>query len=114
MGVGSMLIINLSRGAWGLWQAQDRMKEADRRLEELTKKKQALEAQLNYQMTESYAEQEIRNKLGMAKPGELVAILPEGDKNQVPSTEYQVNNVPDYSSAANEPNWKKWLNVFGF
>lgn len=111
MVVGGMLIFNLSRGAIGLWKAQDRLKEAEKQLQKLTNDKTALEEQLKYQLSDDYAEKEIRQKLGMAKPGEMVVILPE--ISPIPTTPLR-QGFAGQASNDNLPDWKKWLKVLGF
>ena len=113
VGLGVILSVNLSRGGWGLFKAQDRIKEAEEKVAQLEMEKRELEVQVKYQLSEGYAEKEIRDKLSMAKPGEVVVILPEQNQPQATSDTLQAvqanTEMPD-----TQPNWRKWLKVFGF
>lgn len=66
-------------------------------LDLLKKENDALKKDLEYKESSQFAELEIRNKLGLAKPGETVVIVPKedmSDKSQVTSR--------------SKPNWQKW------
>lgn len=117
--LGMLLIVNLSRGIWSLLKARDRIREAEERLAQLVAQKKELEKQVQYQLSEGYAEKEIRDKLSMAKPGEVVVILPQIKDNVGSSSsgsEFSGQRTVDSEKQATndfEPNWKKWLGVFG-
>jgi cell division protein FtsB len=78
--------------------------EAQKQLEDLKRENEALKKDLRYKSSDKFAEEEIRNKLGMAKPGETVVILPKGDSN----LQLTANNQPPVDI----PNWQKWWNLF--
>jgi cell division protein FtsB len=112
IGLGILLMINLSRGILGLLKAKERIRQAEVRVEKLTAQKQALEEQVKYQLSEGYAEEEIRDKLGMAKPGEVVVILPEITPQVISHRLQEV--TPEDETLGNQPNWQRWLEVLGF
>lgn len=67
-------------------------------LESLKKQNADLKKELVYKESSQYAELEIRNKLGLAKRGETVVIVPKKEEtsDQRPETRDQ------------KPNWVKW------
>lgn len=66
-------------------------------LDSLKKENEALKKDLEYKESSQFAELEIRNKLGLAKAGEAVVIVPkEETSTQRPETRSQ------------KPNWRKW------
>lgn len=64
-------------------------------------KKRFLQQQLYYVNTSQFIENEAREKLGMAKPGEQIVLAPPEVNKQTK------NESEDYSS-----NWKKWWKLF--
>lgn len=66
-------------------------------LESLKKQNAELERELEYKESSQFAELEIRNKLGLAKPGEVVVVVPKEDTN---------DKVQE--STNTKPNWQKW------
>ncbi|KKQ53081.1 hypothetical protein A2865_04295 [Candidatus Woesebacteria bacterium RIFCSPHIGHO2_01_FULL_39_17] len=81
-------------------------KERDR-VEALSKEKQRLEEELQKVHSEEYIEKQLRDKLGLAKEGEIIVILPEDSvvRKFAPKVEEEEEVLPD-------PNWKKWLQLF--
>ena len=80
-------------------------KEADvRKLEE---ENQNLERKVEEVTSDDYIEKQIRDKLGLAKEGEIVLVLPEPEvlKKFAPKIEEEEEILPD-------PNWKKWIKLF--
>ena len=68
-------------------------------LESLKKQNADLKKELIYKESSQFAELEIRNKLGLARPGETVVIVPKRD---VDSSSGIVNREDS------KPNWVKW------
>ncbi|MBI3342015.1 septum formation initiator family protein [Candidatus Curtissbacteria bacterium] len=67
-------------------------------LDSLKKENEKLKQEFTYKESSQFAELEIRNKLGLAKPGETVVIVPKNSEtsDQGPETGNQ------------KPNWLKW------
>jgi cell division protein FtsB len=57
--------------------------------------------------SQAYIEQQLRDKLGLAKPGEIVVVLPDTAtlEKLAPEAPIEQETLPD-------PNWKKWLKLF--
>lgn len=74
-------------------------------LEKLEAKNAELKARLEYVKSDTFVEKEVRDKLGMAREGETVYILPEN-----------LGQVQEADEAKSEdlkmPNWQKWWRLF--
>lgn len=68
---------------------------------------QNLEEQILTTQTGVFMEREVRDKLGLAKPGEAIVVLPDDEalRKLAPPAPNQAETLPD-------PNWKKWLKLF--
>ena len=99
------LLINLSRDIWRLLHADERMKGAKKKLEQLEAERQELEEKKKDKQSDFYVEEQIRNKLGMAKPDEVILILPE-----------ELSLLREEKERKQEdlqlPNWQKWMKLF--
>jgi len=67
----------------------------------------ALQAQIAQIQSPEFIEGQIRNKLGLAKPGEAIVVLPDADtlRKLAPVVPVEENTLPD-------PNWKRWEKLF--
>jgi cell division protein FtsB len=54
-----------------------------------------------------FIEKEVRDKLGLAKEGEAIVVLPDSEvlKKFAPQATVEVDTLPD-------PTWKKWVKLF--
>jgi cell division protein FtsB len=66
-----------------------------------------LEDQLNVVKSEEYSEKQLRDKLGLAKEGEIILVLPEADIVRKLSPQ-----IPEEEEVKPKPNWQKWLDLF--
>lgn len=101
--IGLSLIFNLSRDILRLIKASDQIRQAEQKVRDLEVEQRQLVEKKEYFQSEEFVEEEARNKLNMAKPGETIVILPPssgvaGDKNK--------------GEQAKIPNWKKWWQLF--
>lgn len=74
------------------------------KVEEENKK---LEEQLKIVKSEEYLEKQLRNKMGLAKEGEIVLVLPEADIVRKLSPQ-----IPEEEEIKPKSNWQKWLEMF--
>jgi len=102
--VGIGLIVSLSRDILRLLKSSDKMRLAEKKIEELQKESERLAQKKDYYQSDFFVEEEARNKLNMAKVGETVVILPPNLK--------EVLGVKDSQPAKSLPNWRQWLNLF--
>lgn len=96
-----MIIVNSTKRISSLRDTSKKVGEVEQQLEVLRRDNQNLKAELEYKKSEEFKEEEIRNKLGMVKPGEAVVVLPNDNSEQQPQTR-----------AENIPNYIKWWNLF--
>lgn len=97
-----LIINNLSRSIYDLWQKQDLLTKAQKELVKEQQLNQKLKAELSYAKTRQFVEEEARNKLFLAKPGE----------QQVLISENQLNLGKKEKTESKVPNWRKWWNLF--
>lgn len=96
IGVGSVVLFNLVRQTFILWNADQRITEAQSKVAMLKGQNERLKKDLEYYRTEDFVEREARNKLNLVRPGEVVVL--------VPSPTPLAKAIADYK----DPNWKKW------
>jgi len=102
-----VLSISLIRNVIKISQAGKVVGEASLRVEILKEENLKLQERLSEVQGEAYVEKELRDKLGLAKEGETVLVLPEEDivRSLAPKLTEEEETLPD-------PNWKKWLKLF--
>ena len=93
-------IQSLSRNKLRILEAQERLEKLEKEHEELEEKERAV------QSTE-FKEEQIRDKLGLVKEGEIIVVLPD------PEIVKKFTPLPDVSEESKTvPNWKKWVELF--
>lgn len=97
--VGLFLIVNLTRSIGDLLKAKDKIKEVEKGVTQLKQQNEELKKRLAEVQSPEYLEKIARDKLGLAKEGEVVVILPP----------YQ--SAPEVTEK-NLPNWQKWWKLF--
>ena len=98
-----ILIINLFRDVWRLIQAENRIIETEHKLNSVVKKNEEFVKRQNYYKSDAFLDEQIRNKLQMAKPEETILILPR-----------QISEARSQESQKSQQltNWQKWLALF--
>ena len=66
-----------------------------------------LEEQLKIVQSEEYLEKQLRDKLGLAKEGEIILVLPEADIVRKLSPQ-----IPEEEEVKPKTNFQKWLEMF--
>ena len=102
--LGLYLIVSLSRNIFSLIKKGEEIKEESLKVEKLKAENAKLKEQLEYTTSSEFIEKEARDKLGLAKEGEQVVILPENVEKLVLSSEEEKEEEL--------PNWKKWYRLF--
>ncbi len=77
--VSALLAINSSKRILAFRTTARSVQESQKQLEDLRRENEKLKKDLEFKSSNQFAEEEIRNKLGMAKPGETVVVLPKND-----------------------------------
>ena len=93
--------VRLSRNVWKLWKAGERIKDAESGVRSQELENQELQKRLAEVQSPEFIEREAREKLGLGKEGETIIVLPP--QNEKSNTQYSISN---------EPNWKKWWNLY--
>lgn len=101
-----LIIINVSRDIVSLLKAENRLEKAKQHLSEV--KAENIKAKLLGQqlLGKDFLEQQARDKLGMAKPDEVVVILPDDLKT------FQDYNEPKTDGGKYQEPWRQWLAIF--
>lgn len=101
------LAISLARNVLKLYEVRGQIKKAKERVLSLRKENEGLQERLSETQSEVYIEKQLRDKLGLAKPGEVVVVLPDEEiLKRIGSKPLEEEDfLPD-------PTWKKWLKLF--
>ena len=77
------------------------------KVEKMKEDNAALQAQIAQIQSPEFIEGQIRNKLGLVKPGEAIVVLPDVNilRKLAPQIPVETDTLPD-------PNWKKWEKLF--
>jgi cell division protein FtsB len=102
-----LFLASLIRSLSRITKSKDRIGEARSRVEKLQKENEELKVKLDTSQSEAFIESQLRDKLGLAKEGEIVIVLPEASilRQVAPKFEYEEEVLPD-------PTWKQWLKLF--
>jgi len=84
-----------------------KIEKEKQQVEELKKEREKIIKDIEIAQSQDFVEKQLRDKLSMAKEGEIVVILPDAEevKKFAPRIDEEEEILP-------EPNWKKWLNLF--
>ena len=88
-------------------QARTNLTKVREKVEKLKKDNTELEDRLKEMKSQEYVEKQIRDKLGLAKPGEIVVIMPEEEVLRKLSP-----RIPTEEDVLPDPTWKRWLKLF--
>ena len=103
-----LFMVSLIRNIGRIRGASKKIDEKRQVVDQLENDNQELKKELEIVESNAFIEKQLRDKLGYAKEGEIVVVLPEEDilreigKLKVDETE----KLPD-------PNWVKWAKLFG-
>lgn len=105
--LGFLFLLSLIRNISKIAKAGKRIDKAESRLGKLRKENEEMERKLAEVKSEEYIEKQLRDKLGLAKEGEIVVVLPDEEtlRKIAPS-------VPEEEDVLPDPTWKKWLKLF--
>jgi len=106
--VGVLLIVSLIRGIRRLLRASGEIKLAEEKVQELEKENQQLVEKKKYYQSPEFIEEQARDKLNMAKPGETIVILPPNLEEILGKTKKET----PAQSASWRTNWQRWWKLF--
>ena len=99
--------ISLIRNVTKILDAKRRIKEEGEKVKALEAENEEIRRKIEDVKSQEYLEKQMRDKLGLAKEGEIVVVLPDEEtlRKLVPKEEEEKETLPD-------PTWKKWLKLF--
>jgi len=100
------LTFSLARNITRTNKANLKIEEAKLRVEKLRNENEELNKKLE-NVKEEFIEKQLRDKLGLAKEGEIIVVLPNEEilRKLAPNYTDEEETLPD-------PNWKKWMKLF--
>ena len=104
--IGILLAVRSGVVVLRLWKAGDRLEVARTQLYEAQQENLRLKGQLAEAKSDEYVEREARNMLGYGREGEVIILLPKNEG--VAGKEGVLKEV----ESVNEPNWRKWWNLY--
>jgi len=108
--LGLVAIVSLSvyRSISNLASSRDRVRLAEKHLEESRQKQEELKEELSRVTSDFYKEKQARDKLGLARDSDVVIVLPGEDLLRRLSPRIAIQE----DIKLPEPNWKKWIGLF--
>src|SRR3989338_4046362 len=100
-------IVSMGRSTFQLLGRGDATKEAEVRIRELEGEQARLLEVKEQVESQEFMEKEAREKLGLAKPGEVVVVLPADDVLRRLAPEFDQEHF-----AEEEPIYKRWIKLF--
>ncbi len=99
--------LSLFRNIFKINEVKNRIQREKEKVIKLEEEGRTLEEELKKMQANEYLESQLRDKLGLAKKGESVVILPDPEtlKKLVPE-------IPDEKDYLPDPPYKKWLKLF--
>jgi len=94
------LIFSVGRQVYSLFKAGGRVSSAEQKTSQLEQEKEKLEKELAARDSNEFIEKEARDKLGLAKEGETIAILPK---------KLQVEPQPQVAGQPQISNFSRWI-----
>jgi len=103
-----LVLVSVLRGVSRLISSRDRVETTKAKLEELKKEQERLKFELEAVSSDYYRDKQARDKLGLAKEGEKVVVLPSEEILRRLSP----RKLELEKNEAKEPNWRKWAKLF--
>lgn len=101
------LLYSLSQSITNYLRTGYRIRTAEEEVALLEAKNNTLKQKLQDSETVEFIEQQARDKLNMARPGETVFIIPQSEIDKVVALDKKEEPVREVL-----PNWKGWLRLF--
>ena len=98
-----LLVVNSAKRLLVFRTTSQKVSETELRLSKLREENEALKKELEYKKGDEFAEEEIRNKLGLVREGEAVVIVSQDEK---------VGESSNVFASEDKPNWQKWWELF--
>jgi len=101
------LLISTIRNIGRVRDINSAVQEEKDKVEKMKEENTQLEEQIAQTQGSAFIEKQIRDKLGLAKEGEAIVVLPDAEilRKLAPQMPVEQNSLPD-------PNWRKWMKLF--
>lgn len=99
--------LSLFRNILKINEAKNRIQREKEKVIKLEEEGKILEEELKKMQRNEFLESQLRDKLGLAKKGESVVILPDTE-----TLRKLVPEIPDEKDYLPDPPYKKWLKLF--
>ena len=102
-----LFIVSLIRNILRINRANKEILRAEERVDEAIAENNELKVKVEELRSPEFQEVQLRDKLDLAKEGEIVVVLPDEEvlRKLAPKRIEEENILPD-------PNWKRWMNLF--
>lgn len=105
--VSILLLFSLLKNLTKISEIKKSIQKEEGKLEKLKKENERLKRQALEVESAEFIERQLRDKLGLARKGEIVLVLPDEETLRKLAPE-----IPEEEETLPEPNWKKWLKLF--
>lgn len=103
--IGLIFVYNLFGQILTTLKSGDRLQDATERLHKVELENKQLQKRLEEVSSPRFIEEQARNKLGLAKEGETVIIIPQEKIDQIITSS-------KFQEEERLPNWQGWLRLF--
>lgn len=102
-----LLLISTIRNVQRVKGIRSQVEKEEQKVAKMQAENAQLEEQIAVAEGTNFIEKQIRNKLGLVKPGEAIVVLPDAEilKKMAPQIVTEEDVLPD-------PIWRKWLKLF--
>ncbi len=101
------LAFSLAKNLFKVYDIRKSIEREKQKIAKLQAEQEELKRQTAKVEGSEFIEKQLRDKLGLAKPGEVVLVLPDED-----SLRKLAPHIPEEEQTLPEPNWKRWLKLF--
>ncbi len=102
-----LFALSLFRNVLKVNEVKNRIQREREKVQKLEEEGKILEEELKKMQRNEYLETQLRDKLGLAKKGESVVILPDSE-----TLKSLLSEIPDEKDYLPDPPYKKWLKLF--
>jgi len=102
-----LLLVSTIRNVQRVKGIRSQVEKEEQKVAKMQAENAQLEEQIAVAEGTNFIEKQIRNKLGLVKPGEAIVVLPDVEilKKMAPQIVTEEDVLPD-------PIWRKWLKLF--
>lgn len=101
------LAFSLAKNLLKVYDIRKSIEKEKEKVIKLRQEQERLKSETAKLQGSEFIEKQLRDKLGLAKPGEIVLVLPDEDvlRKLAPQIPQEEETLPD-------PNWRRWFKLF--